>query len=62
VNQYRDQEEKPQVTVELVELDICFILHQAMGESIAGHAPAGQEDQYAQEDIREAEDKYYPCS
>jgi hypothetical protein len=62
VDEYRNQEEKPQVTMKLVEFDICFVLHQAMGEFIAGHAPAGQEYQYAQDNISEAEDKYYPFS
>jgi hypothetical protein len=60
VDQYRDQEEKPEVPVRFVEFHVRFILHQAMGEFIAGHAPAGQKHQYAQDDISEAEDKYYP--
>jgi len=46
--------------VKLVEFEICFVLHQAVGEFKSGHAPAGQEYQYAQDNIRDAEDKYYP--
>jgi hypothetical protein len=60
MDQYRNQEEKPEVTVEPVEFYIRFILHQPVGEFIAGQAPAGQKYQYAQDDICEAEEKYYP--
>jgi hypothetical protein len=60
VDQYRDQEEKPQVTVKLEEFQVYSILHQPMGEFKPGHAPASEKYQYAQDNIGDAEDKYNP--
>ena len=54
--QYGNKENQPQVRVELIEFQIRFILHQAVGEFKPGQAPAGEKYQYAQDNIGDAED------